>query len=458
MASMGRFPHLLVHTPVVALVDLALIHASFIGALFMSHGYTGISPQYLSSYTRIIPSICLLGLVILHLFNLYSGWFRSPPKQVVYFVCVSSFFICLTSTLILDWEQQCRLSLPLLGLWVFIMCGSFIACRLLLRQFYWSQVGRCRIMVMAADEDQGAQIIRTLEPVAPGWMEFVGYLVEKDFDIGRDTVHSFDTLLLAPGLAKERAHIESCAQMGKKVMAIPALMEMSMLRGQVIEMQDLLVVEMQSPHLTREQNLIKRVFDVVLATALLILTGPVLLVTAVMIRLTSKGPVVYKQERVGRDGVQYQLYKFRTMVCDAEKHTGPVFAQECDPRITALGHILRAARIDELPQLVNVLIGNMSVIGPRPERQFFVSTFSAMLPDYDLRFAVKPGITGLAQVAGSYSTPVEQKLKFDLLYISDYSVMRDVWIVLRTIPVILHGERAKGIKMPASSAVMVEER
>ena len=100
----------------------------------------------------------------------------------------------------------------------------------------------------------------------------------------------------------------------------------------------------------------------------------------------------------------------------------------------------------------------MSVIGPRPERQFFVSAFSAMLPDYDLRFAVKPGITGLAQVAGSYSTPVEQKLKFDLLYISDYSLMRDVWIVLRTIPVVFHGDRAEGIKVPSSSAVMLEEQ
>jgi lipopolysaccharide/colanic/teichoic acid biosynthesis glycosyltransferase len=176
-----------------------------------------------------------------------------------------------------------------------------------------------------------------------------------------------------------------------------------------------------------------------------------------MIRFTSKGPSIFKQERVGRDGVEYQIFKFRTMVTDAEKHTGPVFAQECDPRITALGHILRATRLDELPQLVNVLLGSMSVVGPRPERQFFVNTFRKTLPDYDLRFAVKPGITGLAQVAGRYSTPVEQKLKFDMLYIAHYSVMRDIWIVLRTIPVVFHGERAQGVKVSSSSPVTVEE-
>ncbi len=217
------------------------------------------------------------------------------------------------------------------------------------------------------------------------------------------------------------------------------------------------MVELQSPHLTREQNLMKRVFDVVLAAALLVITSPVLLVIAAMIRFTSKGPSVFKQKRVGRDGVEYQIFKFRTMVTDAEKYTGPVLAQECDPRITALGHILRATRIDELPQLVNVLLGSMSIVGPRPERPFFVNIFRNTLPDYDLRFAVKPGITGLAQVAGSYSTPVERKLKFDMLYIARYSVMRDIWIVIRTIPVVFHGERAQGIKVLSSLPVAVEE-
>src|ERR1700758_3552826 len=211
-------------------------------------------------------------------------------------------------------------------------------------------------------------------------------------------------------------------------------------------LKERLVVELQAPHLTPGQNLLKRVIDLALATALLILSAPLLLMTAALIRLSSNGPAIFKQARVGRGGVDYQLYKFRPMVTDAEKYTGPVLAQECDPRITPLGRILRATRLDELPQLVNVLMGDMSLIGPRPERQFFVNVFREGLPDYDLRFAVKPGITGLAQVAGSYSTPVKQKLKLDLLYISNYSVMRDIWILLRTIAVVFDGERARGIE------------
>jgi exopolysaccharide biosynthesis polyprenyl glycosylphosphotransferase len=455
---MGRIPHLLVYTPVVALVDLFLIHTGFFAPPFIKYGYAATSAAHAVSYTSIVPSICLLSLVILNLFDLYSDWLRSPSRQLLYFIGVSGLLICVAATLMLDGQQRCNILLPLLAQRGFVTCGLLMIYRHLLRQVYWSTVGSCRVMVMAIDEDQGAQLIRKLEPAAPEWMKFAGYLVEKDFNSEQDKLHSFDVLLLAPGLAGERALIERCAQMQKEVMAVPALLEMSLLRGRILEMQDLLVVALQSPHLTPGQILMKRVFDLAFAAALLVLSSPLLLITAALIRLTSKGPAVFTQDRVGRDGVEYQLYKFRTMVTDAEKYTGPVLAQESDPRITGLGHILRATRIDELPQLVNVLIGNMSVIGPRPERQFFVSAFRETLSGYDLRFVVKPGITGLAQVAGSYSTPVEQKLKLDLLYISDYSVMRDIWIVLRTIPVIFHGERAEGIKASSSSPIMVEEQ
>jgi hypothetical protein len=263
---MNIIPHLLVCAPLVAAADLALIHTSFLGVLLMRYGYSGIPSQDLASYLRVSPSIGLLSLVILHFFNLYAGRLRSPPKQLIYFVCVSALLICVTSKLMLDWEQHCRLSFPLLGLPAFVTCALLIVCRLLLHQFYRSRVGLCRVMVIAADEEQGVQIVRKLEPVAPGWMELVGYLVEKDFNSRRTTACSFDTLLLAPGLASQRALIDRCARMRKKVMAVPSLMEMSLLSGRVVEMQDLLVVEMQSPHLTREQNLMKRILDLASAT------------------------------------------------------------------------------------------------------------------------------------------------------------------------------------------------
>jgi exopolysaccharide biosynthesis polyprenyl glycosylphosphotransferase len=448
---MGRIPHLLVYTPFVALADLFLIHAGFVGVLLLQSNVVVIGAPYFVGYAKSVPLTSLLSLVILYLFNLYSHWLHLPPKHLLYFVGVTALLICLVSTLMLDWQQQCRLSLPLLAQRASLMGGLLATYRLLLRLFYWSKVGRCRVMVMAVDEHQGAQLMQKLQPVAPEWIEFLGYLVEKDFSVEGDMLHSCDALLLAPGLAQERRLIERCALMRKKVMAMPTLMEMSLRRSRVHEMEDVVIVELHSPHLTRGQNLLKRIFDIAFATGLLVLFSPLMLVTAIAIRLNSKGAAVFRQDRVGREGTEYQLYKFRTMVADAEKDTGPVLAQECDPRITGVGRLLRATRIDELPQLFNVLIGNMSLVGPRPERQFFVNAFRERLPEYDLRLAVKPGITGLAQVAGSYSTPVEEKVKFDLLYISDYSLMLDIWIVLMTIPVIFQRERAEGIRVSSSS-------
>jgi len=455
---MRKALQLLVHTPFVALADLFFIQAGLFAVLFPKIGYVG-TPEFSPTMcANLVPLVSLLSVVILNLFGVYADWLRLPAKRLLYFLCVSSSLICVAVLLMLEWEQHARLPLTFLARSIFVVSALLAMYRLLLRWLYWSQLGRSRVMVMALDDDQALTLIRKFEQVAPGWMKFVGYSLLKDFGALEEASDSFDVILLAPGLTGERTLVDRCSQMRKRIMVVPGLMEMSLLQASVHEMEDLLVVELRSPHLTSGQRLMKRVFDLVAATTLLVLSSPLLLVTAILIRLTSNGPVLFKQDRVGRDGVEYQLYKFRTMVADAERHTGPVLARECDPRITRLGHTLRSTRIDELPQLINVLIGNMSMIGPRPERRFFVSGFRETLPDYDLRFAAKPGITGLAQVAGSYATPVEQKLKLDLLYISNYSVMRDIWIVLRTIPVVFHGERAEGIKSWSPGSIMVEEQ
>jgi lipopolysaccharide/colanic/teichoic acid biosynthesis glycosyltransferase len=134
------------------------------------------------------------------------------------------------------------------------------------------------------------------------------------------------------------------------------------------------------------------------------------------------------------------------MVNDAEKKTGPVLAADKDPRITPIGHFIRATRIDELPQLINVLKGDMSLVGPRPEREFFIRQFEKDMPNYKYRMTVKPGITGLAQVMANYSTTVEDKLRFDLMYIRNYSFANDIKILLQTIRVVLQREQAKGVQ------------
>ncbi|WP_278937454.1 sugar transferase, partial [Phascolarctobacterium faecium] len=195
-----------------------------------------------------------------------------------------------------------------------------------------------------------------------------------------------------------------------------------------------------------EQRVLKRILDIAVAVTALIILSTVMLITAVMIKLDSKGPVLYSQERVGLYGKTFFVHKFRSMKQDAEAKCGPVLAAEGDPRITKFGRFMRATRLDELPQLFNVLKGEMSIVGPRPERPFFVKQFIAQKPEYDYRHNVKPGITGLAQIAGKYNTSAYDKLIYDLLYIQDVSVKTDLMIMLQTFKVLLTKSSTEGVQ------------
>ncbi|HZD59453.1 MAG TPA: sugar transferase [Anaerolineae bacterium] len=187
---------------------------------------------------------------------------------------------------------------------------------------------------------------------------------------------------------------------------------------------------------------LKRVSDMVGAALALLIASPAIFVAVVAIKLTSPGPVIYRQLRVGQSEKVFYIYKFRTMVADAEAKTGPVLATEGDSRITPVGRVLRKFRIDELPQLVNVLKGEMSFVGPRPERPFFVEQFKKEIPGYGERFKVKPGVTGLAQINGGYATNARNKLKYDLIYIYHQSFFLDIKIILTTLKVLLTGRGA----------------
>jgi exopolysaccharide biosynthesis polyprenyl glycosylphosphotransferase len=180
----------------------------------------------------------------------------------------------------------------------------------------------------------------------------------------------------------------------------------------------------------------KRGFDTVCSAVILFATLPLLALLAAAIKLTSRGPFLFCQERVGRHGRVFRMYKLRTMVLDAERFTGPVLAHEYDERITPVGRFLRKTRLDELPQFWNVIRGDMSIVGPRPERPEFADEFAERIPGYRQRLNVRPGITGLAQVYGDYLTSVYHKLRYDWIYINRLSIWQELRILLRTIGVI----------------------
>lgn len=191
---------------------------------------------------------------------------------------------------------------------------------------------------------------------------------------------------------------------------------------------------------------VKRVFDIVAAAVLLFAAAPIMLVTALLIMLDSPGPALYRQQRVGLNGKPFDIVKFRSMRADAEKDGQPRWASAADDRITRVGRVLRMLRIDELPQLFNVLKGDMSIVGPRPERPFFVESLTREIPFYAVRHSVKPGVTGWAQVRYHYGSTVEdsqQKLQYDLYYVKNHTLFLDLLILFETVSVVLTGKGAR---------------
>src|SRR5699024_1037167 len=219
----------------------------------------------------------------------------------------------------------------------------------------------------------------------------------------------------------------------KKIFLSSSFNNLLLLNSNIRNIEDETLLELTEFSIAPELDIINRFVDILVSILLIIVTAPIILITAILVNITSHGPVLYKQTRITLDQREFDILKFRTMKITAEDSTGPVLATTNDTRVTSIGKYLRSLRIDELPQLFNVLKGDMSLVGPRPERPFFVEQFQKQNSYYYLRHTVRAGITGYAQVNGKYATDFNSKLNFDLLYIKKYSLILDIEILLQTI-------------------------
>lgn len=244
--------------------------------------------------------------------------------------------------------------------------------------------------------------------------------------------------------------IDICIDDRKSLYIIPRMYEIGLISSKLNRVDDVPVLKVKKLGLTIEQRILKRTFDIIVSLIGIIISSPIMLCVAIAIKLQDNGQILYKQERVTYGEVTFNVLKFRTMIKDAEKVSGPVIAGENDPRITKLGRILRSTRLDELPQLFNILSGSMSIVGPRPERPFFVDKFKSEIPDYKYRTLVKAGLTGLAQVLGKYNTTAEDKVKYDIIYIRNYSFLSDLKLIVQTVKIIFMKESTEGLKQEES--------
>ena len=204
--------------------------------------------------------------------------------------------------------------------------------------------------------------------------------------------------------------------------------------------------------MTFGQSFLKRTMDIAIGLTGCILASPVMLLIAIAIKLYDGGPVLYSQERITKDGRPFRIYKFRSMIVESEKR-GARLASEHDDRITPVGKVIRRLHVDELPQLFNVLIGDMSFVGPRPEREEITREYEQSIPQFRFRLKVKAGLTGYAQVYGQYNTVPYDKLKLDLTYIENYSLWLDLKLILLTVKILFQKEKSEGVEDSQKTAL-----
>lgn len=270
--------------------------------------------------------------------------------------------------------------------------------------------------------------------------------VEEGFDAICREMGKYDAVILSDVPAQVRNDIlKYCYRYRIRTYLSPKLTDIMIRGGKNITLFDTPLLLVKGTGLTPAQRVAKRCMDIVLSAIALLITSPAFLVVAISIKLEDGGPVFYKQKRLTRNGREFEILKFRSMIVDAEKYAGAVLATEDDPRITKTGKVIRATRLDELPQLLNILKGDMSIVGPRPERKAIADEYCKDIPEFAYRLKVRGGLTGYAQIYGKYNTSAYDKLRLDLMYIENYSFLLDIKLIILTMRIIFSKESTEGI-------------
>ncbi len=258
--------------------------------------------------------------------------------------------------------------------------------------------------------------------------------------------HGIDVVLIALGDGDYKGLTElirRCEGLHTELMMVPNILDLMTSHVHIQYLEGIPFLGIKGLALSTWNQVVKRAFDLISAGIILLVVSPVLAVIALAVKLSSPGPVLYRQERIGLDGESFALLKFRSMRTDAERATGPVWTQKDDPRATRIGRFLRRFSLDELPQLLNVLKGDMSIVGPRPERPHFVRQFTDEVPRYRERHRVKTGMTGWAQVNGLRgNAPITERTQYDIYYVENWSLVFDLKIILKTVRAVLFGSDA----------------
>ncbi len=430
----------------IALVNLAIMLAFVLRLMELP------SDKF-AAYLNMVPFVSIIAIFI---FNFYGLYHTSHKKwsEILASLIVSIFLLTLVTISMSYMFQEFHfprsiffigavLQVIMLGVWRWFMLNWEMRMRPPRRVICIAPSNEVDFLVhkLAQNNEKVLGVITSgIEENNHGSFQCLG-----NFDQSREicTHYRPDAVILSgvvPDNIKEEI-VRGSLSIGWEIFVVPSIYEIMISQTELETIEDTPVLKIDTP-LNPEREQVKRMLDSVISFTGLVILLPVMLLIALMIKLDSPGPVLYKQERVSRKGKHFMLYKFRTMVDKAEEKTGPVNSSAHDNRVTRVGKLLRFTRLDELPQLYNVLKGDMSMVGPRPERPYFVEQYEQEVSGYSYRHMTKAGITGLAQVMSNHSTSIEDKLRYDLLYTKNHSPLVDIKILLQTMKVVLMRDRA----------------
>ena len=424
---------------IIVLFDLILINAAYILAFLVK--FNGDLPDFnFAPYINTAPFITIAALILFDMFGILK-FYKKSLYDFITSITYIVFLLGITATSIAYFTQGFsfpRSVLLIAPVFQFILLSLWYGLIFLTRK---SSTGVMRLMVIGFTDNMKDILDKVSIALTSSEVSIKCVYSPDEMDKIRKRIKDVDEVLLCPGLTDEQKMRISnfCLTNRKVVYVVPELFEISLMNTRLVQFEDIPAFMIDRIELTIEQRFFKRIFDLLLSLIGVIVLLPLMIVTALLIRLTSTGKVIYVQERVTYKDKVFRMYKFRTMRENAEEGTGPIISGRNDPRVTPFGRFLRKFRIDEVPQLFNVLKGDMSIVGPRSERPCFVEQYEREIPEYTQRNVVKAGITGYAQILGNYDTTAENKLRYDLIYIKNYSLLLDLKLMFQTIKVVFTG-------------------
>ena len=401
-------------------------------------------PAYYGNGKYVLAGV--YGILVIMLFLNFEGFKFGYLKTIESF---ASQLIALFIVNFITYLQLCLIAnvmispLPILTLMV-IDAAIALVCSFLYNLLY-HRIYPPKNMVMIFGNDNAIDLKFKMDTRSDKYRITKLISTDAGFDAICQQISGYDAVIIndvAAGIRNDL--LKYCYHNRIRTYVAPKMTDIILKGATDISLFDTPLLLVRGKGLTFSQRFVKRFMDIVLSSVALLIASPIMLIVSLAIKIEDRGPIFYRQKRVTIGGNVFEILKFRSMIPDAEIDGKAQPAVDNDPRITKVGRFIRATRIDELPQIINILKGDMSIVGPRPERVEHVRKYSKIIPEFDFRLSVKGGLTGYAQVYGKYNTTPYDKLRLDLMYIENYSLMLDIKLILMTIRIMLKKESTEG--------------